>query len=431
MISAGMRAFIALSLVCVSLSCAVAGPLGLPVPAPGPVVSSIAGTVRNTTEKVDKSLRTVVDQVKDLKDLQTDSAGRPVDPKAFEHDEKGERVVRGIVLAVSLTDQGRSAAASLNLDIGVSEQFGSLGLAITKLILPEGMSAVSALASLRAADPSGVYDFDHVYDPTGGTAPAAPIASGAPASSKARRIGMVDAGIELDHPALRNGDVETKSTVLGARGEHPTIHGTAVASLLVGEDRDFHGALSGATLFAADIFCGAANGGAADDIARALAWLVEKDVPVINISIAGPKNALLEAAVRATLKRGHLIVASVGNDGPAAGVRYPAAYQGVIAVTSVDASKRVQVDANRGPEVTFAALGVSVRAATLSGGYAAMTGTSFASPIVAARLAELMSRADRALAERARAQLIAAVRATDKQSSDLSYGYGIVEMARP
>ncbi len=47
-----------------------------------------------------------------------------------------------------------------------------------------------------------------------------------------------------------------------------------------------------ATLYAADVFGGSATGGANDDIARGLAWLVDKDVRVINVSITGQKNAL-------------------------------------------------------------------------------------------------------------------------------------------
>ncbi|MBI1212367.1 MAG: S8 family serine peptidase [Alphaproteobacteria bacterium] len=428
-------AFLVLSLACTGLSQAVAGPLGLPVQTPppvAPVVNQVTDTVRSTTEKVGDTVDGATDRIKDLKLLHVDAAGRPNDPRAFEKDDKGARVVRGVVLAIALSDAGRNAAAALNIDIGASESLGSLGITVTKLNLPEGMAAASAVAALRAADPAGTYDFDHVYDPTGGATLAEVATPLANATAKVSRIGMIDAGIELDHPALRDVEIDSKNTVVGARGDHPSAHGTAVASLLVGEDRDFHGALSGVTLYAADAFCGAANGGAADDIARALAWLVDKNVPVINVSIAGPENALLEAAVKATLARGHVIVAAVGNDGPAVGVRYPAAYDGVIAVTSVDGNHRVQVDANRGPQVTFAARGVSVRAATLDGGYGTMTGTSFASPIVAARFAQLLPRADKALADAARAQLIAAVRAAaDKASPNLAYGYGIVEPAHP
>ena len=151
-----------------------------------------------------------------------------------------------------------------------------------------------------------------------------------------------------------------------------------------------------------------------------------EDVPVINISITGPKNALLEAAVRAAIERGHVIVAAVGNDGPAAPVKYPAAYDGVIAVTAVDEGGRVQLDANRGPAVAFAAPGVNVRAAQLADEYATITGTSFASPIVAARFAELMPQAGTEHATAARDTLIASAKRASEEKRSIVYGYGIL-----
>jgi subtilisin family serine protease len=237
---------------------------------------------------------------------------------------------------------------------------------------------------------------------------------------------MIDAGVEDDHPALRDADITIKTTTQVRGKAKPTAHGTAVASLLVGEDRDFHGALPGAKLYAADAFAGSPTGGSAGDIARAIAWLVDEDVPVINISITGPKNALLEAAVRAALERGHVIVAAVGNDGPAAPVKYPAAYDGVIAVTAVDERGRIQLDANRGPAVAFAAPGVNVRAAQLADEYATITGTSFASPIVAARFAELMPQASTERAAVARETLIAAARSQTNEKRSIVYGYGVL-----
>src|SRR5207248_11432234 len=104
--------------------------------------------------------------------------------------------------------------------------------------------------------------------------------------------------------------------------------------------------------------------------------------PVINISLVGPPNAVLAAAVKAAIGRGLLLVAPVGNDGPAAPPLYPAAYPGVVAVTGVDGRRRVLPEAGRAGHVDFAAPG-EVSAAAPGGGYANARGTSFAAPIVA------------------------------------------------
>ena len=42
---------------------------------------------------------------------------------------------------------------------------------------------------------------------------------------------------------------------------------------------------------------------------RALAWMARERVAVVNISLVGPQNRLLEQGVAALVKRGHLLVA--------------------------------------------------------------------------------------------------------------------------
>lgn len=401
---------------------AAAGPLGLPVPKPSSVIGNTVDKVRDTAgDTVNTAKGTLADA---LSTAGLDAAGRPVDPTLFDKDPNGDRVVRGVLVAVALTDSARDAADALGLEVIRTETLDPLDIEVTHLELPAGVRMEQALAALRAADPDGTFDYEHVYDPAGTTAPGAT----APALPRLDRsdieVGMIDAGLARDHPALADVDIVVKTTTVARGPSRATEHGTAVASLLVGKDRAFHGALPGATLYAADAFAGAPTGGSAADIARAIAWLVDKDVPVINISIAGPKNALLEAAVHSAIARGHVIVAPVGNDGPAAPVRYPAAFDGVIAVTSIDARRRVQLDANRGPAVAFAAFGVDVRAASLQGGYAAVTGTSFASPLVTARFAELLPKPDAAHAAAARAQLVG--EAGSRARRDPILGYGVL-----
>ena len=66
------------------------------------------------------------------------------------------------------------------------------------------------------------------------------------------------------------------------------------------------------------------TGGAVDAVAAAFGWMARERVAVINVSLVGPRNALLERVVKTLVSRGHLIVAAVGNDGPAAPPLYPA-----------------------------------------------------------------------------------------------------------
>lgn len=304
------------------------------------------------------------------------------------------------------------------------------GLGIVALVLgiPAGLSNADALAALRRLDPAASIDFNHLYQASavGGASPRdGALAAQTPAASSkdGGRVGLIDAGVDPAHPAL-------KSLALhrwGCAQPHPTEHGTAVASLLVGEAPGFVGAAAGFELFAADVYCDDPAGGSAEAVVRALDGMARERVPVINLSLVGPPNRLLERAVRAMVARGHLLVAAVGNDGPASPPLYPAAYDGVVAVTGVDRRRRVLPEACRGPHVQFAAPGSQMAAAALGGpGFETVRGTSFAAPLVAGLLARLLPRPDPRGARDAVAALAASARDLGEPGRDPVFGVGLV-----
>jgi hypothetical protein len=160
-----------------------------------------------------------------------------------------------------------------------------------------------------------------------------------------------------------------------------------VASLLVGQEGAFRGAATGARLYVADVYGGNRAAGSASAIVKALGWLAGKRPDVINISLVGPQNKVLERAIQIVRSRGIQIVAAVGNDGPAAPPQYPASYPGVIAITAVDSRGRALPEAGKANHLDFAAPGADMAAALPGQGYAKVRGTSFAAPLAAARLA--------------------------------------------
>src|SRR6185437_8418941 len=170
---------------------------------------------------------------------------------------------------------------------------------------------------------------------------------------------------------------------------------------------------------------GAPTGGAVDTIAEAFDWLARDRVPVINVSLVGPPNALLATIVRSLVARGYLIVAAVGNDGPAAPPLYPAAYPGVVGVTGVDARGQVLIEAERGAQVRFAAPGADMSAALPPRGFAEVRGTSFAAPIVAGLLASSMAAPEPAAAARALESLERRAVDLGARGVDSVYGYGL------
>ncbi len=375
-------------------------------------------------------------------------------PRLIERDPRGEAIVRGEVVAVAPSDAALDRARAAGFSIARDRAPGALGVRVVVLRAPDGVSTQRALEELRALDPAGTYDFNHLYSESGaqgyagaadgragagggrgsagdghagefdGHAATAP--SAAQPSDAQHRVGLIDSGVDARHPVFN--DVPVHLHGCGGAAV-PAEHGTEVASLLVGRADRFHGAAAGATLFAADVYCGAPTGGAVDAIVDAFDWLASERVPVINVSLVGPPNALLAAAVRSVIARGHLVVAAVGNDGPAAPPLYPAAYPGVIGVTGVDARRRVLVEAERGAQVRLAAPGADMSAALPPRAYAIVRGTSFAAPIVAGLLARSLGAPDPAAAARVLEDL-------ERQAVDLGapgvdpvYGYGLVGAA--
>ena len=351
---------------------------------------------------------------------------------AIETDPSGAPILRSEVVALSPTPEALEQARAAGFTVGRTRTLEGLELTIVVLQTPAGMSTRRALDRLRAEDPSGTYDYNHLYIESGEPASSpsqVPVAPATAMRSSTRRVGLIDGGVQKSHPVFAGATVHEHGC---SGGGMPSEHGTAVASLLVGEADPFRGVYPEAELFVADVYCGLATGGAVDAIAEAFAWLSQQHVPVINISLVGPPNALLERMIRILTLKGHLVVAAVGNDGPRARPLYPAAYEDVVAVTGVDARNRVIVEACRGKHVDFAAPGSDMSAAIPDSKFGLIRGTSFASPIVAGLLAEELSRIDKQAADAARANLISRAQDLGSRGRDKIYGHGLLgEHVRP
>jgi hypothetical protein len=305
-------------------------------------------------------------------------------PRELENDGNGQPVRRGVLVVVDPDPASLQRVSQAGFGVVSDDRDAELGLRNVTLSVPRNLSTRQALKRLRSVAPGLQADFDHLYEPAGGA--LLPFAGALAASAGAGggpRIGIVDGGV-ASHPSMAGASIEQNGF---AGRPQPTGHGTAVASLIVGNQGPFQGAARGASLFVADVYGGSRAAGSASSIVRALSWLASKRPQVINISLVGPQNRLVQRAVQALRARGIGIVAAVGNDGPAAPPQYPASYPGVVAVTGVDARGRALPEAGKAAHLDFAAPGADMAAALPGPGYARVRGTSFAAPLATARLA--------------------------------------------
>jgi len=229
------------------------------------------------------------------------------------------------------------------------------------------------------------------------------------------KIGIVDTGLNVDHPDLKNMNIIAWNDFINGQTEpyDDAGHGTHVGGL-IGADGEMDGGAPKADF----IIAKALNQyGEADDgvVANAIDWCADEGADIICLSLGG--NASIPRlgeqsgiAARQAISRGVIIVAAAGNDGDDSNdeeVSRPANVADVIAVGAVDKDLKIapfssmgdndgitplpwddRSDPDKKPEVV--APGVEIRSTYLEKGYAIMSGTSQAVPFVVAGIALML-----------------------------------------
>ncbi|WP_169801519.1 S8 family serine peptidase [Hydrogenophaga palleronii] len=351
------------------------------------------------------------------------------------------RPVAGEVLGINLKRGQVAQAARLGYGVIETRYLGALSLRYHRLRVPAGTTEAQALEQLNARVAPDAFERNHTYRPSQAQAQAqacegpgcaAQRAIGWPDVTAGRcrlhtRIGMIDTAVDAELSGVAPNSLYMRR-LNGAELASDPAHGSAVAALLAGRRHATPGLLPHSRLYAADVFSPGAAGASlasAVRVAEGLDWLITQRVQVINISLAGPPNALLRQAVARTLGQRVLLVAAAGNEGPHAAPAYPAAYPGVIAVTAVDEHLQLYPRANRGEHIALAAPGVAVHVPTRDGG-APQTGTSFAAPFVTAVVAMLRERGTVARAD-VQAALQGSAKDLGAPGHDPLYGWGLVQ----
>jgi len=172
-------------------------------------------------------------------------------------------------------------------------------------------------------------------------------------------------------------------------------------------------------------------------VAEGIRFAADHGAQVINLSLGGSsKSRILEEAVRYAQGKGSLVVAAAGNSGKSVG--YPAAYEGVLAVSATDSNDTIAWFSSRGPQVGIAAPGVGVTQQTICQAgrnkceiFGTFSGTSMASPHVAGSAALLMGIGVTD-ADAAKEALLTAARPEPSSAAEHRpdlYGAGIVDAA--
>ena len=218
------------------------------------------------------------------------------------------------------------------------------------------------------------------------------------------KVAVLDTGIDGTHETLRgrvfratgwrkDSDGVPRPERLSPRANNdPAGHGTGVAGVIA--------AMAPNARIEDDRVLGADAAGFGSVVLAGLRAAVEGDAEVINVSIAIEKNRWWREAaeiLEEAYLRGKIVVASKRNFPRPDDLGIPAELSGAVSVDSTGFASPWFLRYFKSSAIEFAANGENVLTAKTGGGWTRLTGTSFATPAVAA-LCTLLRGADRALA---------------------------------
>ncbi|USQ83567.1 S8 family peptidase [Streptomyces phaeoluteigriseus] len=203
-----------------------------------------------------------------------------------------------------------------------------------------------------------------------------------PASSGAGvTVYVIDTGVRITHRDFGGRASYGWDFVGGDRGAGDgNGHGTHVAGTVAGTSA---GVAKKAKVVSVRVL-DAAGAGTTARVIAGIDWVTRhaRKPAVANLSLGGPYNAQLDAAVRASIRAGVTYTVAAGNEGGAAALYSPADVKQAITVGATDRRDARAAYSNHGSALDLFAPGVSITstAHTSDTGRATYSGTSMAAP---------------------------------------------------
>jgi subtilisin len=260
------------------------------------------------------------------------------------------------------------------------------------------------------------------------------------------KIAVLDTGIDYHHPDLapnyKGGYdfINSDSDPMDDNG-----HGTHVAGILAAarDGRGIVGAAPDAQIYAIKV-SDERGRGSFSGLIEGINWAIENGMDIVTMSITGEggSKALAKAVEIAYDEHNIALVAAVGNGN--GNVLYPAAYEQVIGVGSVNKDNTLSSFSMTGSDVELVAPGSGIKSAAIGGGYRIMSGTSMATPLVAGAIALLLESDEKAWIDTGlvdgngkwtnneiREVLRGTAKDLGKEGRDSLFGYGLLNLDFP
>ncbi|MDP4171927.1 MAG: S8 family peptidase, partial [Bacillota bacterium] len=212
-------------------------------------------------------------------------------------------------------------------------------------------------------------------------------------------VAVIDQGIDMNHPDLKGRLLPGYNSVTPMNQGSPDFHGTHVAGILAadkGNGIGGYGVNPKAKILPIDVFDRNSQGASDYSIAQGILYAVQKGAKIINMSLGSSMpSPLIEEAIKKALDKNVTVVAAAGNTGDDT-PSYPAAYEGVISVGSVNQEKKLSDFSTFGPSIDVVAPGEGIYSTIYEyerkSSFRRMSGTSMATPMVAGTASLLLSK---------------------------------------
>ena len=244
------------------------------------------------------------------------------------------------------------------------------------------------------------------------------------------KVAIIDSGLDM----TENIDVAGRINLIPGEEEvlplfeDTTGHGTSIASIISAnsdyEFSDVVGINDQIELYSAKVM-DYTNSAPISRVIEGIYWAIEQDVDIINISFGTAQNSeALYMAIRDAYDSGILIIAASGNSGGA--IEYPAAYDEVMAVGSVDSMGTISDFCSTGEEMEVVAPGELIKTTGGFGGEIIVSGTSMAVPHVVG-IASILWQKDKTKSADFIRQLIN--ESANYLGDESIYGNGLVDLS--
>jgi len=207
-------------------------------------------------------------------------------------------------------------------------------------------------------------------------------------------VGVVDTGVDLKHQDLQGQLLQGYNVISDNNVPQDDVgHGTHVAGVISALVNNNLG-VAGMTWYNKVLpvkVLDQTGAGSTYSVAQGIIWATDHGAKVINLSLGNyADSSFLHDAIKYAFDKDVALIAASGNDNTER-PGYPAAYEEVFAVAATDSENKKAPFSNYGDYIDVAAPGVSIASTYPDNQYAALSGTSMASPHVTALAALIRS----------------------------------------